>query len=94
MKDVIERRPSTGLGILGTNAEELHQPLAGLGFGLPLSRHGADSYPLPLTMLTSKCRLYSQYFGGSFDIFSIEGYGTDVYLKLSRSGEIAESLQF
>jgi len=27
-----------GLGILGTSFEEIHSPMAGLGFGLPLSR--------------------------------------------------------
>ncbi|GAA5839510.1 hypothetical protein JCM11251_002744 [Rhodosporidiobolus azoricus] len=38
--------------------------LAGLGFGLPLSR------------------IYAQYFGGSLDLVSMYGWGTDVYLVL------------
>ncbi|KAI9456219.1 hypothetical protein BJY52DRAFT_1204797 [Lactarius psammicola] len=49
----------TGKGIeagLGT--------IAGLGFGLPMSR------------------LYAQYFGGSLDLFSLDGWGSDVLLRL------------
>jgi len=76
VRDIGERRPTTGLGILGTNAEEIHTPLAGLGFGLPLSR------------------LYAKYFGGTFDLVSVDGYGSDVFIRLSRSGEAAEDLKF
>lgn len=38
--------------------------LAGLGYGLPMSR------------------LYARYFGGSLDLFSLDGWGTDAFLKL------------
>ncbi|KAI0318051.1 branched-chain alpha-ketoacid dehydrogenase [Amylostereum chailletii] len=38
--------------------------IAGLGFGLPMSR------------------LYAKYFGGSLDLFSLDGWGCDVLLKL------------
>ncbi|KAF8636519.1 hypothetical protein AX17_003332 [Amanita inopinata Kibby_2008] len=38
--------------------------IAGLGYGLPMSR------------------LYARYFGGSLDLLSLEGWGTDVVLKL------------
>ncbi|KAG1749133.1 uncharacterized protein EDB91DRAFT_1047228, partial [Suillus paluster] len=38
--------------------------IAGLGYGLPLSR------------------LYAKYFGGSLDIFSLDGWGSDVFIKL------------
>jgi len=38
--------------------------IAGLGYGLPMSR------------------LYAKYFGGSLDVFSLDGWGSDVYLKL------------
>ena len=51
----------TGLGGLGASARS---PMAGLGFGLPLSRQYAD------------------YFGGTMELYSIDGYGTDVLLKL------------
>ena len=42
-------------------------PLAGLGYGLPISR------------------AYARYFGGDLTIMSMEGYGTDAFVYLSRS---------
>jgi pyruvate dehydrogenase kinase 2/3/4 len=47
-------------------------PLAGLGYGLPLSR------------------VYCQYWGGSLNLMSMEGLGTDVYIHLNKSGDIQE----
>lgn len=38
--------------------------IAGLGYGLPMSR------------------LYARYFGGSLDFMSLDGWGSDVFLKL------------
>ncbi|KAF7359475.1 Protein-serine/threonine kinase [Mycena sanguinolenta] len=38
--------------------------IAGLGYGLPMSK------------------LYAQYFGGSLDLMSLDGWGSDVFLKL------------
>ncbi|PAN15071.1 hypothetical protein GQ55_2G449100 [Panicum hallii var. hallii] len=37
-------------------------------------------------------RLYAQYFGGDLQIISMEGYGTDAYLHLSRLGDSEEPL--
>ncbi|GBG31421.1 Pyruvate dehydrogenase acetyl-transferring kinase, mitochondrial [Hondaea fermentalgiana] len=37
-------------------------------------------------------RLYARYFGGDLDIKSLEGYGTDTYLHLSRLGDNCENL--
>lgn len=36
------------------------------------------------------CRLYARYFGGDLQIISMEGYGTDAYLHLSRLGDSQE----
>ncbi|CAO2838366.1 unnamed protein product [Amaranthus hypochondriacus] len=43
-------------------------------------------YGLPI------CRLYARYFGGDLQIISMEGYGTDAYLHLSRLGGSQEPL--
>ncbi|KAJ3088654.1 hypothetical protein HK102_008255 [Quaeritorhiza haematococci] len=48
------------------NKSDFRAPLAGFGYGLPLSR------------------LYARYFGGDLKLISMEGYGTDAYLHLSR----------
>ncbi|XP_078443552.1 pyruvate dehydrogenase (acetyl-transferring) kinase, mitochondrial-like [Wolffia australiana] len=43
-------------------------------------------YGLPIS------RLYARYFGGDLQIISMEGYGTDAYLHLSRLGDSKEPL--
>ncbi len=53
---------------------DFRAPLAGYGYGLPLSR------------------LYARYFGGDLHLISMEGYGTDVYLHLSRLSDSDEPL--
>lgn len=47
-------------------------PIAGFGYGLPLSR------------------LYARYWGGELGLSSMEGYGTDAYLHLSKLGNRKE----
>ncbi|KAB2009999.1 hypothetical protein ERO13_D10G183100v2 [Gossypium hirsutum] len=37
-------------------------------------------------------RLYAKYFGGDLQVISMEGYGTDAYLHLSRLGDSQEPL--
>lgn len=37
-------------------------------------------------------RLYARYFGGDLQTISMEGYGTDAYLHLSRLGDSQEPL--
>ncbi|KAK9717452.1 [Pyruvate dehydrogenase (acetyl-transferring)] kinase isozyme 2 [Basidiobolus ranarum] len=56
------------------NRSDFKAPLAGFGYGLPLSR------------------LYARYFGGDLKIISMEGYGTDAYLHLSRLSDSEEPL--
>lgn len=60
--------------ISGYHSEITTTPLAGMGFGLPITR------------------LYARYFGGDLTLMSMEGYGTDVYLHLSKLGKVAENL--
>lgn len=43
-------------------------------------------YGLPIS------RLYAKYFGGDLQVISMEGYGTDAYLHLSRLGDSQEPL--
>jgi pyruvate dehydrogenase kinase 2/3/4 len=43
-------------------------------------------YGLPL------CRLYARYFGGELQIISLDGYGTDAFLHLSRLGNLHEAI--
>ncbi len=38
-------------------------------------------------------RLYATYFGGSLHLYSMHGYGTDVYLRLSKIGDQLEQLE-
>ncbi|KAJ7734931.1 atypical/PDHK/BCKDK protein kinase [Mycena maculata] len=47
--------------------------IAGLGYGLPMSR------------------LYAKYFNGSLDLMSLEGWGSDVFLKLRCLDEAGDS---
>lgn len=49
-------------------------PLAGLGYGLPISRS------------------YARYFGGDLSLMSMEGYGTDAFVYLTRLGNTREPL--
>ncbi|KAF8163097.1 26S proteasome subunit P45 [Crassisporium funariophilum] len=52
--------------------------IAGLGYGLPMSKLYAKS-------------IMHRYFGGSLDFFSLEGWGSDVYLKLRCLDEAGDS---
>ncbi|KAF6172233.1 hypothetical protein GIB67_024855 [Kingdonia uniflora] len=51
--------------------------------GVTMAGYG---YGLPIS------RLYARYFGGDIQIISMEGYGTDAYLHLSRLGDSQEPL--
>lgn len=52
----------------------IDSPMAGLGYGLPISRS------------------YARYFGGDLSLMSMEGYGTDAFVYLTRLGNTKEPL--
>ncbi|KAJ3127117.1 [Pyruvate dehydrogenase (acetyl-transferring)] kinase isozyme 4 [Nowakowskiella sp. JEL0407] len=78
------------------NKSDFRAPLAGyvkefsvyvLYFKLnSISSSNRFGYGLPLS------RLYARYFGGDLKLISMEGYGTDVYLQLSRLSDSEEPL--
>jgi len=65
-------------------AQEVGDQFGGSDFKAPLAGYG---YGLPIA------RLYAQYLGGNLKLISMQGYGTDVYLHLSRLSESSEPLQ-
>ncbi|GAA5930484.1 hypothetical protein JCM21900_006736 [Sporobolomyces salmonicolor] len=66
------------------NPENLDQDFQGTDFKAPMAGFG---YGLPIA------RLYAQYFGGNLKLISMEGYGTDCYIHLSRLSSSSEPLQ-
>lgn len=69
--------PAIQEGMVAFNEKVDHSidsPLAGLGYGLPISRS------------------YARYFGGDLSLMSMEGYGTDAFVYLTRLGNTREPL--
>ncbi|XP_008807802.2 pyruvate dehydrogenase (acetyl-transferring) kinase, mitochondrial-like [Phoenix dactylifera] len=69
--------------LYSTAKNPLDENYGGLNDGITMAGYG---YGLPIS------RLYAQYFGGDLQIISMEGYGTDAYLHLSRLGDSQEPL--
>ncbi|CAI8612038.1 unnamed protein product [Vicia faba] len=59
---------------------------ADLGVADSVTTMAGYGYGIPIS------RLYARYFGGDLQIISMEGYGTDAYLHLSRLGDSQEPL--
>ncbi|KAK2359861.1 [pyruvate dehydrogenase (acetyl-transferring)] kinase [Trifolium repens] len=57
-----------------------------LGVADSVTTMAGYGYGIPIS------RLYARYFGGDLQIISMEGYGTDAYLHLSRLGDSQEPL--
>jgi len=69
--------PAIQEGMIAFNESVDHSidsPLAGLGYGLPISRS------------------YARYFGGDLSLMSMQGYGTDAFVYLTRLGNTREPL--
>jgi pyruvate dehydrogenase kinase 2/3/4 len=83
-------------GSLGSALEsgknDFAAPMAGFGYGLPLSRLVRETLSLFIT-LGSSVSQYARYFGGDLKLISMEGYGTDVYIHLNRLSSSREPLQ-
>lgn len=71
-------------------ASDFKAPMAGFGYGLPLSR-------LVSVLTTCNVRIltfiqYARYFGGDLRLISMDGFGTDVYIHLNKLSSSAEPL--
>ncbi|KAJ8467622.1 hypothetical protein OPV22_030174 [Ensete ventricosum] len=80
--------PRSGLAkiftyVYSTAKNPLDEDYCGVLNGVTMAGYG---YGLPIS------RLYARYFGGDLQIISMEGYGTDAYLHLSRLGDSQEPL--
>ncbi|PKA62306.1 [Pyruvate dehydrogenase (acetyl-transferring)] kinase, mitochondrial [Apostasia shenzhenica] len=69
--------------LYSTAKNPLDENYEGVGDAATMAGYG---YGLPIS------RLYARYFGGDLQIISMEGYGTDAYLQLSRLGDSQEPL--
>ncbi|WOL10227.1 pyruvate dehydrogenase (acetyl-transferring) kinase, mitochondrial [Canna indica] len=69
--------------LYSTAKNPLDENCEGVSDGVTMAGYG---YGLPIS------RLYARYFGGDLQIISMEGYGTDAYLHLSRLGDSQEPL--
>ena len=70
-------------------------PMAGFGYGLPLSRLvsilGRMSSALPFSDPGFRTQ-YARYFGGDLRLIAMDGFGTDVYIHLNRLSSSREPL--
>lgn len=76
-------------------ASDFRAPMAGFGYGLPLSRLVINRlllYSGYTRLLTACDSQYARYFGGDLMLISIDGFGTDVYIHLNRLSSSQEPL--
>ena len=76
-------------------ASDFRAPMAGFGYGLPLSRLVRTCIFRRSNctgLLTEFQSQYARYFGGDLKLISIDGFGTDVYIHLNRLATSQEPL--
>ena len=76
-------------------ASDFRAPMAGFGYGLPLSRlvrACAFRWSGRNELLIECDPQYAKYFGGDLMLISIDGFGTDVYIHLNRLSSSQEPL--
>ncbi|RDB21247.1 [3-methyl-2-oxobutanoate dehydrogenase [lipoamide]] kinase, mitochondrial [Hypsizygus marmoreus] len=67
---------SAAVGSGGSGEANMFGEITGKGLQTGLGTIAGLGYGLPMS------QLYAKYFGGSLDLMSLEGWGTDVFLKL------------
>jgi len=72
---------SRSQGLLGTLKEQID-----------LKPETAASHP-KLGIGLPMSNIYAKYFGGSLDIISLDGWGTDVYVRVPKLGTKLEGLE-
>jgi pyruvate dehydrogenase kinase 2/3/4 len=73
-------------------ASDFKAPMAGFGYGLPLSRLVRRSLSICSSALLLTIVKYARYFGGDLRLISMDGFGTDVYIHLNKLSSSAEPL--
>lgn len=58
------------------------------------ANQAADLGQAHLGMGLPMSRVYAEYWGGELQVMTLEGYGTDAYLRIPRLGTKAENLGF
>ncbi|OCH94093.1 alpha-ketoacid dehydrogenase kinase [Obba rivulosa] len=79
-------------GMTATVDEQLKLLQSGTGYADPEQEAGVMPHPrigigLPMS------NIFATYFGGSLELVSLDGYGTDVYLRLPRLGTNLEGIE-
>ncbi|KAK4686810.1 pyruvate dehydrogenase kinase 2/3/4, partial [Tremellales sp. Uapishka_1] len=70
-------------------------PMAGFGYGLPLSRLVSEQSGALQDKRSRIAQIsqYARFFGGDLRLISMDGYGTDVYISLNKLSSSREPLQ-
>lgn len=71
---------------------DFRAPMAGFGYGLPLSRLVSVLLPVCPASPADGFSQYARYFGGDLRLISMDGFGTDVYIHLNRLSSSREPL--